>query len=97
MQKEESRHSFHLLIVPAERVKQHTFKTLSITNAGETEKADVSGKGSLDFFGMFYLNELSAETIAIFFFVSLWRRESSHRTRFRIDIYDIKRDKKKEK
>jgi len=33
--------------------------------------------------------------IAIFFFVSLWRRESSHRIRFRIDIYDIKRDKKK--
>lgn len=39
-------------------------------------------QGSLDFFGMFRLNELSAETIAIFSFVSLWRRESSHRTRF---------------
>lgn len=49
-------------------------KTLSITNCWrKTEKADVSS--SLDFFSMFHLNELSAETIAIFFFVSLVPRK----------------------
>jgi len=52
-------------------------------------------QGSLDLFGMFHLNELSAETIAIFFFVFLWTPRSSHRIRFRIDIYDIKETKKR--
>lgn len=87
--KKESRHFFHLSIVPAERDIVH-YKMLA-----KLRKRMYLVSGTRHRPLWYALFKLSVETIVTFFFVSLCSAEKVRiETRFRIDIYDIKRDKK---